>query len=342
MEVLMLIYEDYPFPDESLDTVYKINQILTARYSIEVGKTAWVLFQHGYEEPVLEDLLQRIYSIDRFAFLGLEDELQHHLDQAFVNNQGTAEGLAAALFQMEMKTQDVLISLRIEKDSKLEAYLMRELLERGLADDRIIRRDGTDFIVRLLDKYSMDDYKVLIKNYLELRKYQQFHNMILQQAVDRLRDPRERAVDWQFLSSAALKEVNSWMIRKKLQVLFEKDPDNKRLNYWKQFIDYMQHVELIQDPMIAFIYFDKFAVVEFGEMGAAYFYHIEGFNSLIYPISNSSAFRNSRSRQNKESMLKVTEENRNGIPLFIVKLDHRGNWVYKFDYYTREYLNGAF
>lgn len=105
----------------------------------------------------------------------------------------------------------------------------------------------------------------------------------------------------------------------------------------------MQDVELVQDPMIAFIHFDNFVVVEYGQMGAAYFYHREGFEKIIRPISTSPTFRNSRSRSNKESMLKVPESSRAGVQLFIEKLGHHGrSWDDKFDSYMRQYLNGRF
>ncbi|MDO7907573.1 EH signature domain-containing protein [Paenibacillus sp. JX-17] len=343
MEVLMLIYEDYPFPEESVETVQKINQILTARYCIEVGKTAWVLFQHQYEQSLLQDLLKRIYTVDQFGFLLLEDELLLGMEEAVLHKEGMAQGLLSLLLKTNLKTKDAFHLLKIEEESKLEAALMKGILSNGLAADRIINRDGTEFIVRLLDNYPMDEYKSLIKIYLEPRKYNQFHAKIIQQAVERLRDPRERSADWEFLSEASVGEVKRWLIQKKLQIIFENDQDNQRLNYWKRFIDYMEDVELIQDPMIAFIYFDKFVVVEYGSIGAAYFYHRDGFDQIIHPISTSSSFSNSRNSAKKESMLKVPESTKGGILLFIDKLDHRGGrWNDKFDNYMRYYLDGVF
>lgn len=343
MEVLLLIYDDYPFPNENQETVLKINRILTSRYSIEVGKTAWTIFQHQFEEVLLQDLLRGVYHVDRFGFLLLDDRLQERMEHAVCHKGGMVQGLTSMVLSMDMKTKDIFDKLKVEEESKLEATLMKNVLEQGLATDELINRDGTEFIVRLLDKYPMDEYKLLIRIYLEARKFNQFHANLIQQAVDRLRDPRERITDWEFLSDEAVEEVKRWLIQKKLQIIFKDDQDNKRLNYWKRFIDYMQDVELIQDPMIAFIYFDKFVVVEYGQMGAAYFYHREGFDQIIHPISTSYSFKNSRSRTNKEAMLKVPERTRKGIPLYIDKLGHHGrNWADKFDYYMRYYLDGVF
>lgn len=93
MEVLMLIYSEYPFPNENQDTRQKINRILTARYSVEVGKTAWVIFQHQYEEPYLLDLLRSIYQVDQFGFMLLDDKIQYHMDNVMYHKSGVVQGL---------------------------------------------------------------------------------------------------------------------------------------------------------------------------------------------------------------------------------------------------------
>ncbi|WP_342564834.1 hypothetical protein NST84_06690 [Paenibacillus sp. FSL R7-0345] len=342
MEVLMLIYNDYPFPEESPETLAKINRILTARYSAVVGKTAWNIFQHQVDSSAVQDLLSLIYEVDSFGFLMLDEKLQAYMESAINHNNGLAEGLVYAVLMAGIKLDNAFHSLRIEKESNLESLLMDDVLKKALSSDEFIKREGTTFIVRVLNNYSMDEYKQLMRIYFENRDYTQFHTTIVQQAVERLRDPRERLTDWQFLNEGSIRQVQRWLIQRKLQIIFEKDQDNKRLNYWKRFIDYMSDVELIQDPMIAFIYFEEFVIVEYGNIGAAYFYHREGFDRFIHPMSRSKAFINSRSQQNREGMFKVPYSYEQGIPLFIRKLDHRGGWQSRFDDSMREYLNGEF
>lgn len=339
MEVLLLIYDEYPFLDESKETLAKINCILITRYSAVVGRTAWSIFQHQVNSAVVQDLLRQIYEVDSFGFLVLDERLQAQMENVYYHNDGLLQGLICAILTSNLKTEHAFNLLKIEKESNLESVLMRGILQEGMTSDDFIKREGTSFIVRVLNNYSMDDYKQLIHLYLEKRKYTQFHTVIVQQAVDRLRDPRERMVDWEFLGQTTVNEVIRWLFQRKLQIIFENDQDNKRLNYWKRFIDYMSDVELIQNPMIAFIYFDQFVIVEYGNIGAAYFYHREGFERIIHPISISSAFKNTRSQQNRESMLKMPYSSQKGIQLFISKLDHRGAWQSKFDDSMRKYLN---
>ena len=93
----------------------------------------------------------------------------------------------------------------------------------------------------------------------------------------------------------------------------------------------MEKVKPLKSPLVAFIYFKNFVVVEFGNMGAAYFYHREGFEKLIYPRINDYRFRNSRSESYREGKLKDTTIKSYDLDLFIIKLNHQGNWPHRFD-----------
>jgi hypothetical protein len=91
-----------------------------------------------------------------------------------------------------------------------------------------------------------------------------------------------------------------------------------------------------------FMDFGRFVVVEFGIMGAAYFYHKIGFEEYIRPIKHSDRFRRTRSIQTKESMFKDITKKKQGMDLFINKLHHVGNWQGKFDSYMWHYLKDQF
>lgn len=343
IEVLLLIHEGYPFTEESEETITKINAVLLQRYSTAIGRAAWTLFQHSFKNDRLQKLLRTVYRQEGFSFLNMNSDLKERLNLTIGHRDGLSQGIVSAILLANLKTSEAFDMMKIEEEAKLETVLMEDILVQGLPHDRFIEREGSGFITRVLANYPMDTYKKIIKFYLKTRNYQQFHVAIVQQAVDRLRDPRERTVDWEFLSESVVSEVKRWLIQKKLQIIFENDQDNKRLNYWKRFIDYMEDVELIQNPMIAFIYFDEFVIVEYGNMGAAYFYHREGFEKVIYPISVSESFKNSRSQQTKEGKLKLPYYQWNGSPLFINKLHHNGkNWQDKFDQSMTSYLKGKF
>lgn len=337
MDVLLLLYE-YPYPEESDETKRKINHILTTRYVGIVGRTVWGLFQQDIVDLFLQDLIRSSYSIEKDTFLGLDEEMLLVFGVAMGNQEGIIEGLIPYLLTMNEKSNLVLKKWKVKENSVLEETLTRKMLIEGLSEDFIIHRDGMDYVIQQLDHYPLNDYKKLLQVYLEAREYTKFHPAIMRQAIQRLLDPREYEENWRFLSKEAFSRVLRWLFSHELKKFFEKDTNSIRFNYWKRFIDYMVNVTLLKDPFVAFIDFGPFVVVEFGNMGAAYFYHKEGFEEFILPLTKNR-FGLTRSTQRKEEMLKDKDLVKQGIKLFIDKLDHRGYWQRNFDLKMQQYLN---
>jgi hypothetical protein len=337
MEVLLLLYE-YPFTSETDETRNKINIILTTRYSSAVGQRAWALFQHDISDPFLQDLIRGCYFRDRVGFLGIDEAFLKPFENAMEDKQGIINGLVSFLLNTTFHTKEVLKKWKVKEESLLEEELVKRLFSASLAHDSIMKKDGPNYIAERLEYLSLQDYKQLLKIYLEARDHDQFDYVIMNQAIRRLHDPRERDVEWDFLSQRALTQVHKWLIGNELKKFFLRDANSERIDYWKRFINYIDDVESLKDPFVVFIYFRDFVVVEFGNIGAAYFYHKEGFHEFIRPRIHSHTFRYSRSTARKEGMLKDIERVRHGIRLFINKLDHRGRWQRKFDLQMQEYL----
>ena len=336
MDILLLIYE-YPFNNETNETKKKINKILGELYISTVGRTAWELFQQDVEDPFLHELLQLSYKKESSSFLGIETEFLEPFADAFSAKAGIIKGLLPFLQDTKMNTRQVLKKWKVKDASVLENKLMTDLLVHSLTEDYIVRRDGVESITNFLKSISSKDYKKLLKVYIEARNYKQYHHQIMEQAIRRLMDPREQEEEWGFISAKALEQVKKWLYSNELKKFFDSDINSQRFEYWKRYIDYMENVIPLKMPMVAFIYFADFVVVEFGEMGAAYFYHRKGFETLILPRTNNYKFRNTISKATKERMLKDTSEEMNGMPLFITKLDHRGGWQRRFDIYMSKY-----
>ena len=347
VDVMVLLYQ-YPYPNESIDTRRKINQVLIARYSAAVGQFAWNLFQHDWKDVFLQDLLRRIYSVDGYAFMSIEwdGSIRTGVETALSSQSGISDGFIPLFTGGKRKTNELLNLIKVKKDSPLEEELVYQMLLKGLDKDHLIRRDGTEFIKQKLERYPINEYKSLLRVYLEARTHDGFDPVFVKQAVDRLYDPRERIADWEFLSESTLEEVKRWLIENELKEFFEKD-NNRRFEYWKIYLPYIKNVIQLKDrndPKVAFIYFNKFVVVEFGNIGAAYFYHKEGFDEWILSRTGTKEFR-AKSTLTKEALLKDTTRVKGGIPLFINKLDHRGyfdSWAKKFTKYMREYFDGYF
>ena len=176
----------------------------------------------------------------------------------------------------------------------------------------------------------MNDYKTLMKLYIEARDYKDFHQTIMQEAIHRLYDPNERIDDWTFLSEKGLDQVKRWLMFNELKKFFDNDSNSKRFDYWKRYFDYMENVIPLKTPLVAFIYFENFVVVEFGKIGAAYIYYKEGFEKYILTQLKNSFFKYA-GESKKESLLKRTESFIGNDKLFIDKYHHQGNWQERFD-----------
>ncbi|XEC95689.1 hypothetical protein AB6A23_03695 [Paenibacillus tarimensis] len=344
-DVMVLLYQ-YPYPDETQDTQRKVNIVLSKRFTSSMGRYLWGLFSHDYEHVYLQDLLRRVYPVDSYAFLNPGQDTREALVAALSNRSGIAYGLIPFFTTSKKHSKELLKSLQIKEDCPIEHFLLFEMLLAGLQYDVFIRREGEASIQRKLEKYPLEHYQQLMKVYLEARTYETFHGVILEEAIKRLHDPRERMVDWTFLSEKALSDVKRWLVVNELRKFFEGD-NNRRFEYWKRYLHYIDNVTQLRgngDPKVAFIYFRQFVVVEFGNIGSAYFYHREGFDNWILSRTTSHNFRR-RSTNVKESLLKETARTMRGDPLFINKEGHFGyyeTWSRKFTRHMQEYLAGNF
>ncbi|MED2971811.1 hypothetical protein P4361_05915 [Fictibacillus sp. B-59209] len=336
MDVLLLIYE-YPFHEESNETRRRINEILSSKYTSLVGRTAWHLFQQDIKDAYLQDLVKKSINRERGFFLHIDEKFLRPLERSAEGNRNIIKELTNFLIHATYKTSQILSHWKVKEGSVLEDKLVFEMLSSSLHNDSILKRDGISCVAKILDKFPMNEYKSLIKIYIESRDHKSFHYELLNQAIQRLHNPTDRIDDWTFLTNQALEQINRWLMFNKLKKFFDSDTNSKRFDYWKRYIDYMESVMPLKNPFAAFIYFKNFVVVEFGEMGAAYFYHKEGFEEVIYPRINDYRFKN-RGKSARESMLKETDSVFSGYELFIVKMEHRGSWPYRFDVKMRDLL----
>ncbi|MCI3919920.1 hypothetical protein MO973_06705 [Paenibacillus sp. TRM 82003] len=340
VDVKVLMF-DMPFDQESTETRGKINRIFLARYSPNIGAMAWNLFQDAYENPYVRDLLQLIYVSDPDHFLHFEVTDLEMIANAVNLKKGLIIGFSEQLVISKDSSKSLLDRWRVRKQSPLEKQLVRKMLERSLQTDDVMDRDGARQITVYLDLFELMDYKSLLKIYLETRNYQQFQMPIMKHAISRLYDPRERAEEWDFLSLSTMDEVHRWLIQGDLEQMFENDGDNRRFMYWKLFIHEMYRVDRLQRPDAAIMYFRDFVVVEFGKIGAAYFYFRVGFTLYMEDIVERRRFH-VRSMNVKESMLKNRELYFDGKPLFIDKLHHVGDWEYPFMRFLERCLQGDY
>lgn len=341
LDIRIIMYE-YPFSNEQHEDQLKINYILTTLYRSEFGKIIWKLFQEDFLNEYLQSLLKSSYSKEREKFVGMPEKISLSLGEAIVNKAGIVNGLV----DLALNSNDILSNKieqwKVVKESSLERKIIEEFLLKGVLSNKIFEREDIVTIIEYLNKMPIKSYQNILKNYVEVREYKEFDDVVLNHAVRTLLNPNEDDALWGFLSEASITKVRKWLLQAKLKEVFDKDIDNKRFNYWKRFIDYFEDVEVIREPLVAFMYFKDFVVVEFGVIGAAYFYHKEGFKKIIYPRINDYRFKNSKSNPRKEEMLKEKYMEYHGVQLFIQKLAHipKNTWPKHFDPHMRRLLNG--
>ena len=251
----------------------KLMKFYIGNYTSLVGKTAWMLFQQDIRVPYLQDLIKKSYWREKDTFLQIDEEFLQPMGKAFNQSGDLVHELAEVARKSKHRIKVTLTKWKVKQDSVLEESLVFQMLKKGISDDFIINRDGIGEITNFLKRYFTDYYKALMKFYIEARNRKDFHHTIMQEAIHRLYDPNERIDDWTFLSEKGLEQVKRWLMANELKKFFDNDANSKRFDYWKRYIDYMENVIPLKSPLVAVIYFKNFVVVEFGNIGAAYFYH---------------------------------------------------------------------
>ena len=152
MDTLLLIYE-YPFPEETDETKRKINEILNQKYTSLVGKTAWMLFQQDVKDPYLQDLIKKSYWREKDSFLQIDEEFLQLMGHAFNQSGDLVHSLAEMLRQSKHRFKMTLTKWKVKQDSVLEERLVYHMLEKGIRDDLILKRDGIAEITNIMKRY---------------------------------------------------------------------------------------------------------------------------------------------------------------------------------------------
>lgn len=339
-EVRLLTVE-YPYTQEEADTVQKIHHILKARYTRDVGRIAWKVYQNLIDNKLLVSLLQHAFELENEDFLGLNSTSRDELNEAFQYKEPVSI-MGSYLTHSAKKAEKTLNSWKVEPNSLLEETLLYSMLLKGFTHNQIIDRESQKGIIAILRTFTLAQFQECIKVYVESRNDRTFHHLIVEFAVEKLGDPRENAKPWLFLSEESILDVKRYLNRLQLKKFFARDHNNERFHYWERYMKKMEDPIFLEKPNILIMYFDRFVVVEFADTGnAAYFYYRDGFDELILPRITSRNYRMMNTAR-KYSMFKDTRSKANGYPLFINKLSHNVSWKIKFERYMHYYLQGNF
>lgn len=340
-QVRLLAYH-YPYENESKQTMQKITHLVSRRYQREIGRMLWAIYQNYTSHTGLIHLVKLIWKTEKGSFLGIDTEARRLLNQAY-QTEVPLEMLADHLTEAEQPAKQILKRWKIKESTECARKLLYLMLRNSIQQDKIFKREGEKTIVKYLARFSYTEYRYCIKRYLQAREYATFHHSIIRQAVEILGDPRTDERKWRFLPDETVLEVKRYLLRD----FFTQDPNNERILFWENHLKSMLNVIVItnfhNNPEALIMYFPNFVTVEFaGHGNAAFFYHREGFEKVIYP---KIRMKQRKLKKERLSLLKDDRKEpivrRKKYRLCINRLEHRGeNWQELFTKYMTHYLQG--
>ncbi|MBB5173371.1 hypothetical protein [Texcoconibacillus texcoconensis] len=340
-EVRLLVY-DYPYKNETTDTIKKITTILIKGYQRDIGKQMWYIFQYYFEDHHIHRVLSHALQLEEEpSFLKLDNTIRKQLREVFKDTDSILMKMTEKINQSDYPIEHTLRSWCIKEKSDLYYYLLKNKLVSGLADPVFISLEGVDVITNYLDIWTTKNYKSLLSIYISHRRYDEMDDEIMLQALRKISNPNEDERPWGFFDQSDIDKVKKWLMLNELKDFFDEDMKYMRFEYWKKYMSSVKNVYVIHKPTVIALDFGNFVVVEFGKGGAAYFYYRDGFLDILLPRRNNKQFQRTRNRDRKESFFKEKDHYEyQGVPLYINRLIHRGNWEFKFDRYMREFLSG--
>lgn len=320
-----ILSTEFPYEQENEETVNKIITILMERYNRIVGRRFWQHFQLMPSNIEITKLLEYIFLNEEANYLALQSLIREQYNKIFSSSHAKVKQISFAIGKERRSLKESFLDWKIDKDSKLALKLWKNILLSFMKEDWFVDLQGEDVIEAKLKNMSLDDYKKIIYPYLESFSFGDYHHKLFVQLIDRLHDPRENRSRWKGFSTKVIKKVESRLVQEEMFAFF--GTDSIRFYYWKKYISYAEHVDFVDDPPIAAMYFGDFVVVEFGEINnAAYFYEQEGFSRhLAHKLKINI----------HESELK----NRH-TAYFIRRLNHTRNWPTRYDEYMNNFLRG--
>ncbi|WP_044640685.1 EH signature domain-containing protein [Risungbinella massiliensis] len=325
---IRLLASMFPYADEQDTTIQNITNIIITRYTREIGRMSWRAFQQHCNHPSLIQLLKHAFEHETKSFLGLDSLARTQLQAAFQTKEPLVP-LAYFLTHSNQKAQTTLRRWMIQDSSALQHRLIYQMLSQSIHQNTILDREDESTIVDYLETFSPTEYQECIEKYLVQRDITTFHRPLLQQAAEKLGDPRSDEKPWEFLLPDKVLEIKKYLNRIQMMDFFGEDHNSERFCYWENHVQDIKKLIVYENyhkkPLVLIMYFDQFVVVEFSNTGhAAHFYHKNGFEQIIVP-----KIRSSRGHKIKTTNLFLLKDKRpvaKRKQLYINSLAHMSSW----------------
>jgi len=324
-----ILASEYPYETEDNELLKKIIIILSVKYNRIVGKRFWGHFQLMPKDKRIHKMLDYAFRNEDANYLALKPTIREKYENIFKTDQVLAN-MTSNIGEEKKPLEESLQEWKVKEGSTLESHLWTKTLYKFIEYDWFIQTQGVKVIEDKLENMKLGNYKKILNRYLEMNDFEEYYTEFIQQALERLGDPRESLVKWQDFSEDVLGKVRKWLFKTELFEFL----DNERFNYWKKYIRDFRDVEVIENPQVAAMYFNGFVVVEFAEINnAAYFYRTEGFNKkLSHRMRTGVPAKELKVKDADFYINSLAHSKSRGVP----------TWYNKFDDYMTQYKNGNF
>ncbi len=322
----------YNYSEISAELYQKINRIILHRKNKFFIKILWHNFADDYQNKDLKQLLGNLLA--SLAQLNKQEKI---LDMIFSKS--------SPLLNMQKYIKDKQISLfkfldqvNLIFENKVSKKLASELFIQGSKE--VFMREKEQDLIKIFTEFKSEDFKKAAENYLIVFKEEEYLEELMYKIKDQMGDPREDySTAWKQIDNKAKEKAAAWFNYKKLKEFFDsittdQEEAQKRFSYWEKHVDIMKKVDYVKKYLQLFLTFNKFVVVEFGDLGnAVYFYKKDFFDQNLAKYTNKS---NAKSND----YLKDPKKARNDNYTYIYKINHRSGWQARADHMIKELRAG--
>lgn len=281
------------YSEISAELYQKINKIILHRKDKFLIELLWHNFADDYQNQDLRRLLGNLLAL--FSQLNEQEKI---LENIF-NNSSPLLNMQKYIKDEEISLFKFLDQVDLIFENRISKKLAAELFTKASKDFFI--RENAKNLIKIFSEFKSEDFKKAAENYLLIFNEDEYFEEMMYKIKDRLGDPREDySTAWNGINKKVKNKAKNWLNHRKLKEFFDsittdQEEAKRRFAYWEKHYKEMKKVDYVEKYLQLFMIFDKFAVVEFGDLGnAAYFYEKELFNKELAQYMNKYNMRSNR------------------------------------------------
>lgn len=291
----------------------KVYEIIRLRFKKKFANILWELYQNNYFKKTYVHYFTKFCNEFKEAFIEL---FRNEKILQFINEIVVRDDVIKFVCVNISKT-------RLDLDKFFNTFKISEKLRLGLdikkyfylyCDKESYIRSNPEVILDIIKSYNQKELLMFVENYVINVFFSEFDSKIMKYILEYNKMPENREIDffWKDVSEPVWNRCRKWY----LDNLMKEHFDGPRYNFWSQYIDYIKDFNVVRrnkrNQAIYFIYFNKFVVVEFDPIGAAYIYKLDIFKQRFGPFANESSSKSDNFFKDES--------------IAIARIIHKGKW----------------